>query len=535
DARGRALVSLGRAPEAVAILSASEDVPGLLTLGAALYAQMKWVEAREAFQKAAELSPENAKVLTNLGLARARTAADWEGVELALEMLAKAREMDPLNYFLPPLGQGFAEMRRARPGDADATRYLTRSVTYFQTAVEALPGDPYAHYILARSYLRDGLYDQARKEFRNALVLDFRFSDALLGAGTANLRLGEWKPARALLERFTTVELRTFEREADARAKETARRGALLGLYRQARAWIQSEDMDEGLRLDQAKKLLEELKKMDSRYVPALNGLGYLHYGLGSVEIALNHFEEVLQLAPKDSEHYRYADECIRLITEHSGRRRWLETFDRPNSQRVGNRWIQAPKAGVEIAPRIEDGKAVIAGRWIRNVSNVWLYHGDPEARGRSQDRLNNKFLRARAVLTTQDDRVATQFLIFVLPARGGDIVTALGFERNARGEIVIVRRKTGDRNKKWLEQPVTDEDGNKMMWPEGPVELEIERVDPKKGVFAMYVNGARVADVELGLKRSQGSLSVGFKLTGTAGKSFRTEIDEVEIELYVD
>ena len=45
--------------------------------------------------------------------------------------------------------------------------------------------------------------------------------------------------------------------------------------------------------------------------------------------------------------------------------------------------------------------------------------------------------------------------------------------------------------------------------------------------------DGQRVAEEALGLKQGQGSLQVGFRLTGAAGNNFRTEIDEVEIELY--
>jgi len=494
-ARGRALVRLGRPAEAESLLSAAEDAAGLMTLGAARYARMKWTEALDAFQKAADLDPENVTAMTNLGLARARTATDWE---------------------------------------ENSQSHLTQSVTHYKTAVEALPGNPYAHYILGRSYLRDGLYDAARKEFRTALFLDYHLTDALLGAGTANLLLGEWKNARALLERFVMVELRTLGEATDGSLRDIARRGAILGRYRLGRALIQSEDLPGEVSLEKAKEQFDEILVLDSTCVPAVNGLGYILFGLGDENGALDAFNKALQLAKAGSVEYEYAFVCLALIREQSGRRRWLETFDRPDSRKVGNRWVQAPTAGVDMAPRIRDGKVEISGRWDRDVPAVWLLHGDPNARGKT-NRLNDKFIRVRAVVNVREkDLVSTRFIVFVRPARGADIVVGLGFERNARGEILIIRKKSGDKNKKkFVEYPLKDADGNLMMWPEGDVSLEIERIDPKKGVFEMFVNGASVGLVELGLKKGQGSLTVGFKLTGAAGNNFMTLIDEVEIELY--
>jgi len=531
EARGRALIRIGRPGEAEALLATATDAAGLLTLGAARYALMKWTEALDAFQQAADLDPENTRAMTNLGLARARTATDWEGIELALEILGRSREMSPLNYFLPPLGKGFAEQRRVRPEDEGSQAHLTQSVEHYKTAVEALPGNPYAHYILGRSYLRDGLYDAARKEFRTALFLDYHFSDALLGAGTANLDLGEWANARALLERFVTVELRNRDGTTDAQMKEISKRGAMLGRYRLGRAWIQSEDVADEVSLGKAKLQFEEIIKLDSTFVPAVNGLAYVNYLLDDLDGAIDRFNEALTLAPAESEEARYARTCLDLITEQAGRRRWVETFDRPNSSNVGNQWRTQP-VGQSISPRIVDGKVQIAGRWDRAVSSIWLVHGDPKSRGGKHDRLNDKFIRGRAVLSVQEgDRVATQFLVYVQPPRRGDIVVGLGFERNARGHLVVVKKKTGE--KKFAEIPIKDEDGNPMLWPDGEVTLEIERTDPKKGVFAMLVNGVQVASVNLGLKKGQGSLTVGFRLTGAAGSNFKTLIDEVEIELY--
>ena len=109
--------------------------------------------------------------------------------------------------------------------------------------------------------------------------------------------------------------------------------------------------------------------------------------------------------------------------------------------------------------------------------------------------------------------------------------VAAIGFERNSRAEAKLIFRKTGSKN--WEEKLLTNEDGSPLAWPDGDVTLEIARIDHKKGRFELYLNGASVGTVDLGLKRTRGPLYVGFKWTGAAGNNFKTTVDEVEIELY--
>ncbi|MCU0726413.1 MAG: tetratricopeptide repeat protein, partial [Planctomycetes bacterium] len=164
DGRGRALLLMGRPKEAIALFGSATDAASLTTLGSAHYALKQFSEARAAFGKAVAADPAHAEALTGLGFAMSHTATDTAGLEEALATLEKARGLAPLNYFYPPLGQGFAD---ARLGNAVASQ------DRFLMAAKAVPSDPYVHYALGASYLRDGRFAEARDMFLKALELDY--------------------------------------------------------------------------------------------------------------------------------------------------------------------------------------------------------------------------------------------------------------------------------------------------------------------------------------------------------------------------
>ncbi len=526
EGRARVLLVKGDPAGAEAMLAGTEDLKSLVTLGAALYAGRDFEGALEAFARVVDEDPEMALAMTNLGFAQVQTAATWEDLDQAMETLDKARDLAPLNYFFPPLGQGFAEARRGR---------TVESVDRFAAAAMALPTDPYVHYILGVSYLRDQRFRDARDEFLLALKLDYRFLDALIGAGEASLGISlppeegadedaplrmDWEPARDYLGRVVTMERRRYEAE-----KSTAVRAELINaLYRHGRAILLSGDMALERRLREAEVEFKAILELDPEFVPALNAMGYIVYGKREVQAAYRYFDQVRLLAPAgdDQPDRVYAVEMKQRILDAENRRIWRDSFDRRNGTSPGNGWLDSMFQSMRWLNY--DGEARAKGRWPAGDSGVvWLTRGD--------NTLNNRFISFSARVRVPSGH-HQMFRAFVYTKRNKKVAAAVGFERNARGEVVFVSRTQA--TTEWVREVVKDEDGTVLKWPSDLVSLRVARVDHKKGVFEAYFNGRAVGKVDVGIRKRPGPLFVGFTLDATNGEEVEAAVDEVELEIYV-
>jgi hypothetical protein len=207
---------------------------------------------------------------------------------------------------------------------------------------------------------------------------------------------------------------------------------------------------------------------------------------------------------------------------EAESRRLWRDTFDRPDSSRIGNGWGETDRGQVQ--PQLRDGKAVISGR-KKEAGSVWLT--------RSESDLNDKFLSAQALVRIGErDRVTLRYMVFSRgrQARGG-VGSAIAIARNARGEVVLQERTAAQRE--WTETPAKDESGAPMMWPEGDVELRIVRSDPKQGLFEAFVNDVSIGSANIGLRQRPGALDLGFQVEANAAEQFSFSVDEVLVERY--
>ncbi len=513
--RARVLLTLGRPEEAEALLEGAEDAPSLVTRGACRYALRDFPGAVEVFQAAVDADPGLAEALTGLGFAKLMAARDAAGIDEAVEILGRARFLDPLNVFEPPLGQGFAELRRGN--------YLA-SLDRLTTAEAALPTHPYGHYILGVSYLRDGRPADARREFEKALEINWRFLDALDGVGTAALRTGDHQAAREHYRRVLDLEER---RLAGAEDRDRALRDAAFARYRLGRAFLVSEDLPDEVRLEKAAEHFRKIVALDPRvvgdvYVAAHNALGWVLYQQGEVEEALRFFDLAKRLAPGGDPRgdAHYAEEAKAKVYDADSQRIWEDDFERPDAGLVSNGWTEKGPRG--FVPRLKDGKAVLAGRQPED-EGVWLTRGDRT--------LNAKFIHAEAELTVpRTDRVLFRFLVYSTKGRSGAFAKAIGFEKSPRGELFVIHRQSSARE--FTRVPVKDEAGNPLPWPDGTVTLRIARVG-EKGGFTLSVNGNPVATIPLGWKRRSGPLYFGFSWSATRGEAYSTTIERVTLRRY--
>ncbi|MGA3268904.1 MAG: tetratricopeptide repeat protein [Verrucomicrobiota bacterium] len=133
-------------------------------LGAALGSQGKWAEARQQFDQALQLDPNDAGTHNDLGLVLDAQGKRGE----AIEQYERALELKP----------AYAGAR-VNLGDALAAQgNLTEAIQQFEQALQLEPDSAEAHYNLGIALARQGKSDQAIQEFQQALRLRPNLSDA---------------------------------------------------------------------------------------------------------------------------------------------------------------------------------------------------------------------------------------------------------------------------------------------------------------------------------------------------------------------
>ncbi len=510
EGRARALLVMGRVAEAADALADASDAASLVTRGAALYAQMKFAEAKDCFARAFSADGSSYAAVNGMGLAGTFAASDAAGIEEAVQTLDRARGMNPLNYYLPPLGQAFAEFRRGR---------YVESIDRLLAAERAEPRDPYVHYALGALYMNSGRPAEARDQCLEAVRLDYRFGDALVGAGTACIELRDWAGARKYLERALTLEERALAGAAgDAVRQGKARDMVILLNYRIGRVCMVSEDLPEKTRFEKAKERFKAVLALDPRHVLSTVALGVIQYREGDVNAALTSLDRARDLTAPGDLRVRIEGAKARIV-DAENRRVWRDRFDRPSSKNVGNGWAQAGAGNVQ--PQIRDQKVQIAGR-MNQAGEIWLTRGDKA--------LNEKFLSAQATMSARkSDQIEYRFIIF--QRRGAKVGNAAGVARTARGTVAIVELKPAARDYQLTD--VKGADGQDLPWPDGDVVVRLDRSDPEQGVFDIYLNGEKVGSVEAGIRRRAGELEFGFNVIANAGEDFEALVDELEIVRY--
>lgn len=154
----------------------------LLTASAAdtIHYQGVWQNDTTLFQRAVDLTPNNARALVNLGVAKLQKGSYLEGTVL----LKRALEIQPTNAFaIFDLGNAAWESN----DPATAEIYLERAV--------ALEPHPNWWMLLASTKLKLGKPTEAERDVRQALAIDPNVPGAHLLLGAAHLTQGDWMPA----------------------------------------------------------------------------------------------------------------------------------------------------------------------------------------------------------------------------------------------------------------------------------------------------------------------------------------------------
>jgi Flp pilus assembly protein TadD len=157
--------------------------PGSLLLesGKRQFQQKQFDQARQSFEQAMRLDPENAFIYNALGAAYAQLR-QWS---IATGLFAKAIELKP-DYAEAYFNRGVAYH--------NAGRYEL-AIQDFSWAVDEEPYDPLALDLRGKTYLSLLDYQSAKTDFDRALELNPSDSIALLGRGKAYFRQGKYSEA----------------------------------------------------------------------------------------------------------------------------------------------------------------------------------------------------------------------------------------------------------------------------------------------------------------------------------------------------
>ncbi len=213
-----------------------------LNLSEALIETDRFEEAIEASRIAIEKRPDSPDAHSNLGLA----LMALERFEEAEAAFARVMEIDP----------------RYRNG--------------FQNLGELMK--------------KQGRYDEAVEQYRRALEIDPDFALGWAGLADAHFLAGRHEQAAEAAERSISIE----PDSPNAAALES-----LLGRASTAAAHTRAETLRQQQRHDEALALYREALEMDSRFAPALAGMGIAFFELERYEEAIEWMERALAVAPE--------------------------------------------------------------------------------------------------------------------------------------------------------------------------------------------------------------------------------------------
>ena len=230
-------------------------------------------EAYRLFQKALELRPQDATMISNMGHIRLKLGENrgFQPEELAgiEQQFQEALRIDP-NHVAARRGLGFTLHHQRRYDEA---------IHQFAMTLKAIPGDPDSLVGLGAVMAADGKDDRAEECFRRAMAMDPNCVDAY--RGLAVLRIDQGRPRDAI---------RFYE--------ETVR---VLPFYVAAHYEMANLLADER-NYPAAVEHFSKVVQLTPGNVAAWNRLGIVFAHMGNLDKAIECFQETLRLDPDSAD-----------------------------------------------------------------------------------------------------------------------------------------------------------------------------------------------------------------------------------------
>jgi|GluameStandDraft_1065615.scaffolds.fasta_scaffold00655_49 tetratricopeptide (TPR) repeat protein len=145
------------------------------------------------FNKALELEPKSTAVYNNLALCYMKQ----NKVEEARKALMKAKKIDP-NFNLTYINLAKLEALKGALYQKNTNKQREK---YLKQALSVNPNSKYAYLELGNYYLENKKFDLANKNFKNAVLIDGNFYEALMGLGISYVEEGNLSDAIKVLRR----------------------------------------------------------------------------------------------------------------------------------------------------------------------------------------------------------------------------------------------------------------------------------------------------------------------------------------------
>lgn len=411
-------------------------------------------------------------------------------VEARRDLLA-AVEADPFRAGFP---------LRTLSWMAEITGHPEEALTLIESALQAMPGDPWSLYHQGRLLAAADDVGGARANFLAALEYELDAPDVLVQLGSLAQDLGDHLAAERYYERALLLD--------PGRAVVHSMRG----YNRLQLGDVEAAGGDFRAALDR-----------DPDLASAGNGLAWWSYVTGDPVESLAALAELIDQrrnAPADDPHRAWAEAQKARIIDHRSKEVWTDRFDRVG--RIGNGWDRDEGLGAGV--RLNDGAVMIEGQ-LTTDGRTRLMRQLPA----------DRFLGLEVDVMIGADSSNVIVGAFVsretVTSRTGDVRVNAAIEvvRNAVDGVVQVRVVKGGESEASVTDLVTSS------WAVGePVRLRIEREGDSSTDTTITVWLDDVPVLERipmqALGRSNQPVTFGVFVEGKSGRRVNVTIDDVRV-----
>jgi protein O-GlcNAc transferase len=287
---------------------------GWKLLGGAL--QMQGKNSLQAFQKAADLMPNEADAHYNLGV----VLKSLGRLDQAASSYRRAVQLKP----------EYAEAHSNLGNTLKDLGQLDDAITSYRSALELNPGSPDAHYNLANALKDLGQLDDAVRYYRRAVALKPDFTMAHYNLGNALKDLGQLDDAVSSYRQATEIKPDFFEvhNNLGIALKALGQQDAALASYRRAlelnpelaethnNLGISLKDLGQ---LDAALASFRKAVELKPGYADAHNNLGIVLKELGQFDAALASYRRVLEVEPDCAEAFHNSGNALMKLGQFDG------------------------------------------------------------------------------------------------------------------------------------------------------------------------------------------------------------------------
>jgi tetratricopeptide (TPR) repeat protein len=336
-----------------------------------------------------------------------------------------------------------------------------------------------------------------------------------------------------------------------AAAREAARDSKSTDYsIREALTRLRAEHLTERKRFENALKTADEVLQRVREERRALAVKGYCEYRLGVYEPekyneSLRHFQAILDVRTAEDDAYRlYAIECLAKIKHWQSLEEKIISFD----QRLGNDWVTSESYGIRVLTdqsmlRFSDANSGVGatqdgGPGLPGTPDPTVFAKNEKLFDKASFELVEMLIQIPRMDKNGGPTNNVNFGIAIQPGGAGKA----GLKQQGLAVLwdksKLAVRVAGGMDPLFKDGAVrrlVAKAGGEVDWPEGDangmVRLSIERVDHKKGVFAVRLDGEKVLEDTIpAFKEAKGAFELWIGGWSNQAANWDARIDNIRI-----